>query len=75
MTTKLSYTWKRRVNQLKMDSWILKTRKIRFSLGTPKIERVFLAGDFNGCMLVVPEAFEMREHIMLYQGRFPEYQL
>jgi hypothetical protein len=75
MSTKLIYTWKRRVNRLNMDSCIPKTKKIRFSLDTPKIGRVFLAGDSNGCVSVVPEAFEMREHIMLYQARFPEYQL
>ena len=33
-----------------------KIRKIWFSLNIPKIERIFLAGDANGCMLVVPEA-------------------
>lgn len=68
MTTKLFHTGKRRVNQLKMDANIPKTRKIRFSLNTTKIERVFLAGDSNGCTLVVPEAFEMCESIMLCQG-------
>ena len=52
-----------------------KTKKIRFSLNTPKIERVFLAGDSNGCMLVVPEVFGTHEHVTLYQERFHEYQL
>jgi dienelactone hydrolase len=52
-----------------------KTKKIRFSLNNPKIERVFLAGDSNGCMLVVPEIFGMNEHIRPYQGRLTGYQL
>jgi len=70
MTTRLLHTWIRRMDQLKTDAYIPKTRKIRFSLNTPKIEQVFLAGDSNGCMLVVPEAFEVHEH-----GVFPGYQL
>jgi len=52
-----------------------KTKKIRFSLNTPKIERAFLAEDFNGCILVVPEVFETHGHITLYQGKLPEYHL
>jgi hypothetical protein len=71
MTAKLPYTWKRRVSQLKMDADPPKTRKILFSLNTAKIERVFLAGDSNGCMLVIPEIFWMNEHIRLCQGRLP----
>jgi hypothetical protein len=52
-----------------------KSKKICFSSNTPKIERVFLAEDFSGCMLVVPEVFGTHKHITLYQGRFHEYQL
>jgi hypothetical protein len=52
-----------------------KTKKVRFNLNTPKTERVSLAGDVNGCVLVIPEIFGMNEHITLYQGRLPEYHL
>jgi hypothetical protein len=52
-----------------------KTRKVGFNLCAPGTERVSLAGDLNGCMLVVPEVFGMHEHIPLYQGRFHEFQL
>ena len=53
----------------------LNIKKVRFNLNAPKIERVSLAGDSNGCVLVIPEIFEMNEHIGLYQGRLTEYQL
>ena len=52
-----------------------KTKKIRFSSNAPKIERVFFAGNFNGCMLVVREGFGTHEQIMLCEGRLHEYQL
>jgi len=52
-----------------------KIRKIRTSLNTPTVEGVFLARDCDGCMLVVPEVFEMREHITLYRGRSHKHQL
>ena len=52
-----------------------KTKKIRFSLITPKIERVFLAGDFNGCILVIPEVSRTHGHITPYQGKLSEYPL
>jgi len=51
------------------------TRKVRLSSDPPKIQRVFLAGNSNGCMLVIPEVFGMHEHITLYQGRLPDYYL
>ncbi|HYA90135.1 MAG TPA: hypothetical protein VEK32_01415 [Thermodesulfobacteriota bacterium] len=51
------------------------TKKIRFSLNNPKIERVFLAGDSNGCILVIPEIFGMNEHIRLCHGRLTRYHL
>jgi hypothetical protein len=51
------------------------TKKVRFNLNTLKTERVSLAGDVNGCVLVIPEIFGMNEHITLYQGRLPEYHL
>jgi 1,4-alpha-glucan branching enzyme len=52
-----------------------KTKKVRFNFYVPGTERVFLAGDFNGCMLVIPKVFGMHKNITLYQGRFPEYPL
>ncbi len=53
----------------------LKIKKVRFNLNTPKTEKVSLAGDLNGCVLVIPEIPGMNEHITLYQGRFPGYHL
>jgi hypothetical protein len=50
-----------------------KTKKVRFNSKTRKFERVFSAGDFNGCVLVVPEVLGTHEHITLYQGRLPEH--
>jgi 1,4-alpha-glucan branching enzyme len=50
-----------------------KTKKVRFNLYAPGAERVSLAGDFNGCLLVIPEVFRTHEHITLYQGRLPKY--
>jgi hypothetical protein len=52
-----------------------KTLKRCFSSNTPKIERVFLAEDLSGCMLVVPEVIGTHKHITLYQGRDHKYQL
>jgi hypothetical protein len=52
-----------------------KTKKGRFNSNTPKTERACLAGDLNGCVLVVPEIFGINERIPLYQGRLPEYHL
>ena len=52
-----------------------KSKKVRLSLDTPKIEKAFLAGNSSGCMLVIPEVFGTHEHITLYQGRLPEYRL
>jgi hypothetical protein len=52
-----------------------KTQKVRFNFYAPGTERVSLAGDFNGCVLVIPEVFGMHEHITLCQGGLPEYHL
>ena len=52
-----------------------KTKKIRFNSNTPKTERGSLAGDFNGCVLVIPEIFGINERIPLIQERLPEYHL
>jgi len=52
-----------------------KAKKGQFNLCVPGPKRVFLAGDFNGCVLVIPESFGMHKNITLYQGRFPEYHL
>src|SRR5512139_876826 len=35
---------------------------------SPKTQKVFLAGDFNGCMLVIPEILGTHGHITLGQG-------
>jgi hypothetical protein len=51
------------------------TKKVRFNLNTPKTERVSLAGDVNGCVLVLPEIFGMNEPMTHHQGRLPEYHL
>ncbi len=51
------------------------TKKVRFNLNTPRTERVFLAGDLNGCVLVIPESFGMNGYISLNQGRLREYPL
>ena len=51
------------------------TKKVRFSLNIPKDERVSLAGDLNGCVLVVPESFGMSEHTTHNQWRLREYHL
>jgi len=50
-------------------------KKILFNSNAPKNERVILAGDFNSCVLVIPEVFGMGKNIGLYQGRFHEYPL
>lgn len=52
-----------------------KIKKVRFNLYVPGTKRVSLAGDFNGCVLVIPEVFGMQEHITLYQGGLLEYHL
>jgi len=51
------------------------TKKVRFNLYAPGTERVSLAGDFNACLLVIPEVFRMQEHITPCQERLPEYHL
>jgi hypothetical protein len=52
-----------------------KNKKVRFNLNTPKTEGIFLTGDLNGCLLVIPEIFGINERLPLNQGRFPEYHL
>jgi hypothetical protein len=52
-----------------------KTKKVRFNLCASGAEKVFLAGDSDGCVLVIPEGFEMCRNITLYQGGYPEYHL
>jgi hypothetical protein len=52
-----------------------KTKKSRFNSNTPKNKRVPLAGDVNGCVLVIPEISGINERIPLYQERLPEYHL
>ena len=53
----------------------LKAKKIRFNLYTPGIDLVSLAGDFNACVLVIPDVFGMHKEITPYPGGPPEYQL
>jgi hypothetical protein len=45
------------------------TKKVRLDVNAP------LAGDLNGCVLVIPQAFRRNKYIMLYQGALSEYQL
>ena len=52
-----------------------KTKKVPFNVNTPKAEKVCLAGDLNGCVLVIPESFGMSEHITHNHWRLPEYHL
>ena len=51
------------------------TKEVRFNLNIPKDERVSLAGDLNGCVLVIPESFGMSEHITHNQWRLLGYPL
>jgi hypothetical protein len=75
--TKTSETGIRRRKMEKKSSEKTKpnTKKVRFKVNISKNERVSLAGDLNGCVLVIPESFEMNEHITHKQGRLPEYHL
>jgi len=51
------------------------TKKVRFHMNTPKTEKLSLAGDLNGCVLLIPESFGMSEHITHNQWRLPGYPL
>jgi len=52
-----------------------KTKKVPFNVNTPKTEKLSLAGDLNGCVLVIPESFGMSEHITHNQWRLLGYPL
>ena len=52
-----------------------KTKKVRFNLYVPGTKKLFLAGDSNGCVLVVPEVFGTHKNNILCQERILEYQL
>jgi len=52
-----------------------KTKKVRFNLYALEAEKGFLGGDFNGCVLIIPEIFGMNEHVKLYQAGLPQYHL
>ena len=52
-----------------------KTKKGRFNLYVPGTKSVFLARDFNCCVLVIPEGVGVHKNITLHQGRFLEYHL
>jgi hypothetical protein len=41
----------------------------------PRTKRVFPAGDFNACMLILPEMFGTHEHLLRPKGGFQEYDL
>ncbi len=51
------------------------TRKIGFEVNISKNEKAPLAGDLNGCVLVIPESFGVNEDITHPQGRLPAYHL
>ena len=51
------------------------TKKVRFNVNISNNGRVSLAGDLNGCVLVIPESFGMSEHITHNQWRLREYHL
>jgi hypothetical protein len=53
----------------------LRNKRVRFHLDTPRTGAVSLAGDSNGCILVIPESFGMKDHITVKQGKLPEYPL
>jgi hypothetical protein len=52
-----------------------KAGRTGFNLWALRTERVSLAGDLKGCVLVIPEVLRSHEHMTLYQGRLPEYHL
>jgi hypothetical protein len=66
---------RRKMEQKSSEKTKLKTKKVRFNLSVLGTERVSLAGDLNGCVLVVPQVFGTHEHIRLHRERLPEYHL
>ena len=54
---------------------IPKAGRTGFNLWALKTERISLAGDLNGCVLVIPEVLRTHEHMTLCQERLPEYHL
>jgi hypothetical protein len=52
-----------------------KTQKAQFNLYAPGAKRLFLPGDFEGCVLVFPEGFAIHKDIRLYPKRFSDYHL
>jgi hypothetical protein len=42
-----------------------KANKVRFNFYIPGTERVFPAGEFNSCMLVIPEVFRIHKNTHL----------
>jgi hypothetical protein len=73
----ISNTWirRRKMEKKLSEKAKPKAKKVRLNLYAPGPKRVFFAGNFNGCMLVIPEVFGMHKYITLYQGRFPECHL
>ena len=52
-----------------------KTKKAQFNLYVPGAKRLFSEGDFDGCVLVIPEGFGIHKNISHYPKRFSEYHL
>jgi hypothetical protein len=48
--------------------------RISIQFERPRTKRVFPAGGFNACMLILPEMFGTHEHILLYQGGLQDYE-
>ncbi len=51
---------------------ISKTKKVGFNSNAPKPERVSLAEDLSGCVLVIPQISWRNKHIMPLQGGLSE---
>ena len=47
------------------------TKKIRFSSNAPEIRRIPFAGDFNSCVMVIPELLGIRKNIRAAKEGFP----
>lgn len=52
-----------------------KTKKAQFNWYVPGAKRLFSEGDFDGCVLVIPEGFGIHKNISHYPKRFSEYHL
>ncbi len=52
-----------------------KTTKVRFSLKAPETDRASLAGDLNGCVLVIPQFSRINNHTAVYEGTLSAHHL